>query len=617
MMLGLDQRRLFLEALRPPTGYSFDQGIGTSFTLDLTALLITPLSLALLDHSDEPEEQTDPLLLLESLRKFSDRLTIFCQAGRISIPKKYNHLYHYLENRVVEVQAPLGGVFHPKVWLMRYEAEDKPALYRLLVMTRNLTFDKSWDMIAQLDGDLVDRQVGYSRNNPLGDFVKALPELALHPVPKEILSTVDLLQDEVRRVKFETPEPFSDEYQFHPMGIPGYRRGFLLNRPYHQALVISPFLQDSILEKIGEQGKDHILISEPQALDALSPDTLNRYSRIYNLDSSIWDNETEESDGTDALTLPTGLHAKLFILHDSWNSTWFIGSANATRPALSGFNRRNVEFMLELTGKRSKVGIDKVLGDVEDDMAMRNLLRTYQFADDLAPESQDAQEAERLADYVRQWLLDLRCKLEIASIAETDTFQAVIQPTNLVQAPDGQYTIHCWPVSIPDSHRKDFLLDKNETSFQALSILALTPFIAFTISANIGEAKHNLHFVIQLPVLGMPVERENYLIQAVISDRSQFLRFLRLILSQDPSELWRDAAWLNGSDTSQGNANTNELEMPLLEELLRALSRSPDKIDRINEIVQKLLATSEGRAVMPVGFETLWGQFMDAKQGNQ
>jgi hypothetical protein len=616
-MLELDQRRLFLEAIRPPTGYSFDQGIGTSFSLDLTALLITPLSLALLDHSDNPEEQTDPLLLLESLRKFSSRLTVFCQAGRISIPKKYNHLYHYLENRVVEVQAPLGGVFHPKVWLMRYKAEDKPALYRLLVMTRNLTFDKSWDMIVQLDGDLVDRQVGYSRNNPLGDFIKALPNLATNSVSEEIISTINQLQDEVRRVKFKTPVPFSDEYKFHPMGIPGYQKGFLFNRPYYQALVISPFLQDNILQQIGKQGKDHILISETQALDALSPDTLNPYSDVFSLDSSIWDNETEEEAGTEALALSSGLHAKLFILQHSWDSTWFIGSANATRPALSGFNRRNVEFMLELSGKRSKVGIDKVLGDVEDDMAMRNLLRTYQYPDEIEPRDQDAQEAELLADRVRQWLIDLKCKLEINSSKDEDTFQAAIEASNPVPEPAGQYAIHCWPVSIPDSHRKDFLPYTNKTVFQTLSILALTPFIAFTISASTGNAKHELHFVVQLPVFGMPAEREDHLIQAVISDRSQFLRFLRLILSQDPSELWRNADWLNGSATVDGESRADELEMPLLEELLRALSRTPEKIDRIDEIVKKLLTTAEGRAVMPEGFETLWTQFMNAKRGNQ
>nr|MBC8509110.1 hypothetical protein [Chloroflexota bacterium] len=288
-MLELDQRRLFLEALKPPAGYEFDRGIGTTFTLDLTALLITPLSLALLDHGDETESLADPLLLLESLRRFSDRITLFCQAGRISIPKKFNHLYHYLENQVVEVQAPIGGVFHPKVWVLRYLADDGKVLYRLLVMTRNLTFDKSWDLMVQMDGPLVDRKVAYSRNNPLGDFVQVLPELAIKSVPDHLKQAIQKIQGEVRRVDFQTPPYFHSEYKFHPMGIPGYQRGFLFDRDYFRAMVISPFLQDESLSRIAKKGKNHVLISLTESLDSVNLATLSKYTQVFGLDSSIWE----------------------------------------------------------------------------------------------------------------------------------------------------------------------------------------------------------------------------------------------------------------------------------------------------------------------------------------
>jgi hypothetical protein len=43
------QRRLLTEALRPPDGYELDHAIATTFSLDLLALLITPLSFALFD----------------------------------------------------------------------------------------------------------------------------------------------------------------------------------------------------------------------------------------------------------------------------------------------------------------------------------------------------------------------------------------------------------------------------------------------------------------------------------------------------------------------------------------------------------------------------------------
>lgn len=62
-MLAPDQRELLLDALRPPEGYQFDRGIGTTFTLDLLTLLIAPLSLALLEVSDSLAALSDPVLL--------------------------------------------------------------------------------------------------------------------------------------------------------------------------------------------------------------------------------------------------------------------------------------------------------------------------------------------------------------------------------------------------------------------------------------------------------------------------------------------------------------------------------------------------------------------------
>jgi hypothetical protein len=612
-MLELDRRRLLLEALKPPTGYEFDRGIGTTFTLDLTALLIAPLSLALLDHGDEAESLADPLLLLESLRRFSDRITIFCQAGRISIPRKFNHLYHYLENQVVEVQAPLGGVFHPKVWVLRYLAEDGPVLYRLLVMTRNLTFDKSWDLMVQMDGKLVDRKVAFGRNNPLGDFFQALPELAIKSFPDPIKQAVENIQDEVRRVDFQTPPNFNSEYKFHPMGIPGYQRGFLFDRDYFRAMVVSPFLQDEALQRIADNGKDHVLISETEMLDSIRPAALAKYSQVFGLDSSIWDTEQVDQTSEEKLAPPAGLHAKLFIVHHGWDSTWLVGSANATRPGLFGFTRRNVEFMLELTGKRSKVGIESVLGDAENDMSIRNLLRTYQEPETVEASDPDQIGSERLADRVRQWLVESLCSIELYAGDQEDTFHATIKPTQKLPPPEGTYSIQCWPVSLPETHSTVLDVENPDIRFKSLSILALTPFIGFSINAQIGEAKHNTQFVLQLPMVGLPANREDHLIRAVISDQTQFLRFLRLILAMDPSELWRDALWENTGDISPDEGPQGGIDMPLLEDLLRAFSRTPEKIGRIDQIVQRLLATDEGRAVLPEGFETLWIQFIQAK----
>ncbi len=43
-MLEPRDRQLLFEALRPPDGFRFDEGVGTTFSLDLLALLMAPLA---------------------------------------------------------------------------------------------------------------------------------------------------------------------------------------------------------------------------------------------------------------------------------------------------------------------------------------------------------------------------------------------------------------------------------------------------------------------------------------------------------------------------------------------------------------------------------------------
>ena len=177
-MLDPRERQLLLEALRPPQGHCFDRAVGTTFSLEPTALLAVPLALAAFDAgSEERAPHDDSLALLEAVRRNAGRVSLFCQAGRIAVPAKYRSLLTYLERSVVEVTPPRPDfVFHPKVWLVRYSGADDAVTYRLLCLTRNLTFDRSWDTVLTLEGPLAKRTNAFAVNHPLGDFVAALPQ---------------------------------------------------------------------------------------------------------------------------------------------------------------------------------------------------------------------------------------------------------------------------------------------------------------------------------------------------------------------------------------------------------------------------------------------------------
>src|SRR5690348_18036565 len=203
-MLRPDERQHLLELLRPPQGCTLDVAVGTTFSLDLISALMLPLSFAFFDweHADG-ELVADPLALLEALRRYGDRFTIFCQTGQTRLPAKYPPLVTFLEPCIYEVEAPdAEGVFHPKVWALRFAAEDGATRYRLLCLSRNLTFDCCWDTVVALDGELTDRTNAIAANHPLGDFIAALPSLAVKSVTPKRRQAIAKMADEIRRVRF-------------------------------------------------------------------------------------------------------------------------------------------------------------------------------------------------------------------------------------------------------------------------------------------------------------------------------------------------------------------------------------------------------------------------------
>lgn len=107
--LDPENRALYAEILRAPAGYELDAAVATTYTLDFETALVVPATLAF--HAAENRQETldTPLALLEGLERLSERIAIFCEAGRIkAVPKGANRLTALLEDTVTEVTAPRG-----------------------------------------------------------------------------------------------------------------------------------------------------------------------------------------------------------------------------------------------------------------------------------------------------------------------------------------------------------------------------------------------------------------------------------------------------------------------------------------------------------------------------
>ena len=136
-MLQPTNRLTLIDSMQPPAGFRIESAMAVTYTLDLRALLAAPAALTLTgrgsiasdaegDRYDPIEHRYDPILtrttMIHALRSHASKLTVFSQIGEIALPPS-RRAFAFLERTVVPVTAPRrGGIVHPKVWVLRYEA---------------------------------------------------------------------------------------------------------------------------------------------------------------------------------------------------------------------------------------------------------------------------------------------------------------------------------------------------------------------------------------------------------------------------------------------------------------------------------------------------------------
>jgi hypothetical protein len=655
-MLDPVDRTVLTEALRAPVGFRLDHIVATTYTLDLIALLTLPLSFTLSSGDGITESgSVDPIALLEALRRHAGRITVFCQAGCIGAPRRGQLLFGYLEPSVIEAKAYRErGVFHPKVAVVRYTADTRnsgphteelpdPAAvrYRLLCGTRNLTFDRSWDTMLTLDGELRrDRAQVIRRNRPLSAFVEALPKLASSPIDDERKKAIERICEELLRVEFQVPEGFSqrgDDLVFWPIGH-DTKDAWPFGGRTDRMLVISPFVDKTCLSWMKEQAHLHTLVSRSEELDYLPPTALADIESCYVLsdaaESDIREDEAanagaetrpeEKSDG-DIPVSPTmaslrGLHTKLYVADCGWDARVWTGSANATEAAFT----RNVEFLVELRGKRADIGIDNLLqqeppkGQQDRRVRLRDMLVPYTPSEFEQKPDDVEKKLERLIDEVRRELVD--AKLVARCVADGEqgrTFQVRVESDAPISA-SLLPSVDCFirPVSFAPQTAVRFTTVNGQIAlFKSLAFESLTAFFAVSITATEKNCELTREFVLKLPLVGAPEDRGARLLLAILSNRERLLRYLLILLD--------DAAFQSHGKFNGAAGNWNHWEstepfgIPLLEPLLRALAENPAHLDHIERLVSDLERTEDGKQLLPEELVTIWTAIRAARDSDR
>ncbi|WP_318369822.1 hypothetical protein [Enterobacter sp.] len=594
-MLSPENRTLYTSALTPPPGMRFKEAIATTFSLDPAFLLQAPVHLALM--ATDAQQGDDLFSRFEAIRRYADNITVYVQQGRIQVPAKGkpSPLFGMLEKMIIEVSAPNGGVFHPKIWAIRFadEYEDE-VMYRLVILSRNLTTDASWDLSLQLEGWLTGRR--HKINNPLAHLIQLLPELCTGNCDETRRDQALRFASELQRVDWQYPPGF-DEIAFY---LPGIKRFSWKPPQASRVAVISPFCSDKALQYIVD-GYKHIdaLISRPETLLALKSETRALFSRTLHLDDAAENPDVPEAPGTDAITA-TGLHAKVLLFETGWDSEIVLGSANATNAAL--LCDKNCEILVSLKGKKSKIGS---IGDMLSAEGMGKYLVDFDESQQAEPDTQRA-EAERVAENARS-LLAQACLNVTCRPGQNEQAWALILSGAIPPLP-GIVSGWIWPVTVPAESGCALplnALDK-ELVLGEFSAASLTGLIAFELHTSHPEV--TVRFVLNLPLIAVPDEREAMILQTIINRQEDFMRYLMMLLNADSPFAF--STEINADPVNGFYGLSLGEEVPLLEELTRMYSRNPERLADVAALVKNLRHSPD--KPIPEDFLELWAVFESA-----
>lgn len=605
-MLSPDARAVAFELIRAPDGYRLDFAVLTTYTLDLEALLVLPLSILAHQDASMDELLADPVQLHQALRDAGDRVHVFVDRAGIGVPRAARALYAMLEPSVHGVRAPGSGSFHAKVWVARFTVsrdaqQERPPLLRVAVLSRNLTFDRSWD-IALASEACPRGKRRWAATRPLGAFLAALPGLTGTPLEEHIAARVRALAEDTGRTRFPAPAGFVDPVEFHALGLSSRRRPWRPKTRGYRTLAIAPFVNRSGIEAVVSLGgSERVLLSRGEELDKLSEDAFDHWSEVLVLTDAAQD---EPEDGHVGDREPTGggvavaggLHAKIVAVEHGWDVTWYVGSANLTAAAFGG---SNVEMMASVTGRKGRRngvtghGIERFL---DGESGFRKLCEPY-CRGERETESAEVAAARRRLEDARDHLE--QSDLHVVCADSGETWSLTLD--GRLAVPD-DVDVVAWPISIPESEAHALALPLSWT----LPVVRLTAFMAFRLAIRVPGVD-DIRMALRLPATGMPADRMHHVLRSLLDSPDKFLRFLRALLGGlDGMVEWTRAGGESGAWGAGVSTDT------LLDDLLRAASRDPSRLQPVRRLIHDLRKTEDGRRIIPDDLLAVWNAVNEA-----
>ena len=589
--------------LMPPDGYKLDKAIGTTYSFDLEALTAVAICLGLSEETDSKLMQ-NPISMLNALQKVSDKIILFCEAGQIKAPLKPTALSILLEKMVVEVALPkdrqLGRypAFHPKTWVLSYVNKDGDKKYRFVVMSRNLTFDRSWDVSFSMDSSRMVRQK--KKTKPIINFLDFLSGSVSNNVKDagKKRTLIRNMQVELADVSFSLDsKEFGENFEILPLGIGknAYQMSedvlFSTDRnsadsTFHELVVMSPFLSESVIAdfNIAERGlsdSKRTLITRRSELSKLKEMDTGNFT-IYVLKDEIVDGEDAISDEmTDKMK--QDIHAKIYIRRKYADVDLYLGSMNASYSAIN----KNVEMMLWLGTKNKYLNGEKFLKDIfcgpADDV--KNPFEKVTVMD--AVQDIDGDNKNALEQKIKEL-----CRAKRKATITEDNY-GKYKVTVEFPGVTSDKTIMVSPFNSKQEHT---LCEKIE--FTELEMLQLSEFYELTAK----EGEDEIHRIIMIPTIGFPEDRESAIVNSIVKDRASFVEYIAFVLGDDYLASMLEKKQIGESGIFQ---HSNDAMPVLYEKMLRTSVEEPERFRDIGYVL-KMVTDKE---IIPDEFRELYDTF--------
>jgi hypothetical protein len=198
--------------------------------------------------------------------------------------------------------------------------------------------------------------------------------------------------------------------------------------------------------------------------------------------------------------------------------------------------------------------------------------------------------------------------LKVVCKIDEDVWQLTIVSPKRIPLP-GISKLKAWPITVSEDRASDVLglLHSKAANIGKYATESVTGLIAFEFVTEIK--KMTLRMVLNLPVDGLPENRDDAIFKLVLNNREGFLRYILLLLGEYTGGVFGRSSLFDGGNGNGSWADSFSGDIPILEELARAFSRSPDKLKDVRAVVNRLMRDQTTTSIVPTEFLNLWAVF--------